>query len=199
MCVCWECVGSDYFAHLHLLPWTLLNYLFFCSPEPMKIPSPPPQSEAARSLPARVNEGVGRPQGPRTPKTPHSKNTPRFYPVMKDTSQLPDPQVCIINYALCLWRLKKWNLVLICPEAVLCLNNFLHRFWCRFFCSCLQTFFWRFNRTPTLEVKELFTCSKYPAFSLHANPLKRRYLCTIGGKLCKQEPKKSDKFYRFLF
>ncbi|KAK7496535.1 hypothetical protein BaRGS_00012187, partial [Batillaria attramentaria] len=57
-----------------------------------KVPTPPPtQADIARSLPARVPETPGR-QVPRTPRTPHGKDTPRFYPVMKDASRPTDPQ-----------------------------------------------------------------------------------------------------------
>lgn len=70
----------------------------------MLIPPPPVQTEMARSLPARVPDTPGhhRDQGPRTPRTPRSKNAPRFYPVMKEGSHIPDPQVigCFFVYFL---------------------------------------------------------------------------------------------------
>lgn len=60
--------------------------------EAKKVPTPPPvQADIARSLPARVPETPGR-QVPRTPRTPHGKNAPRFYPVMKEASRPTDPQ-----------------------------------------------------------------------------------------------------------
>lgn len=53
------------------------------------IPSVMKSPEAAHSLPAAIPHGVE----PRTPRTPGgSKNTPRFYPVVKERTS-NDPQV----------------------------------------------------------------------------------------------------------
>lgn len=63
-----------------------------------KVPTPP-LSDAngailAQSLPANVPITPGRrDMGPRTPRSKTDDQTPRFYPVMKDSSHPPDPQV----------------------------------------------------------------------------------------------------------
>lgn len=62
-----------------------------------KVPTPP-LSDAngailAQSLPANVPITPGRrDMGPRTPRSKTDDQTPRFYPVMKDSSHPPDPQ-----------------------------------------------------------------------------------------------------------
>ena len=67
-----------------------------------KVPSPPLSdangSILAQSLPANVPTTPGRRDaGPRTPRSKGDDLTPRFYPVMKDSSHPPDPQVITGN------------------------------------------------------------------------------------------------------
>ena len=76
-------------------------YPFILYPEPaeaVKVPSPRTshsQEEVAKSLPTYVPNTPGR-REPRTPRTPRQRKDSekiRFYPVTKESSKPPDPQV----------------------------------------------------------------------------------------------------------